>query len=73
MEMAVAIELNKKKLIRGVYNIGKAWTFVILEKLSEGKYKYYESKSLDSSDLAHLKQIFINLQAVKHKYCYANL
>ena len=68
-EMAVAMEINKSKIIRGTYNIGKWWTFVILKKLDEGKYEYYESKSFDCLDIADLKQIFINLQAVKYKYC----
>ena len=68
-QMAVAIELNKTKQMRGAYNIGKWWTFVILEKIAEGKYQYYESKSFDCLDLEHLKQIYINLQVIKHKYC----
>ncbi len=68
-EMAVGIEKNKTNLLRGVYNIGKFWNFVILEKVKEDKYKYYESESLDCLKINDLKQIFINLQAVKHKYC----
>ncbi len=68
-QMAVAIENNKTKKIKGAFNIGQIWNFVILEKIAEGKYQYYESKSFDCLDLDHLKQIYINLQAVKHKYC----
>ena len=68
-QMTVAIETNKTKQMRGAYNIGKLWTFVIIEKIADGKYQYYESKSFNCLDLEHLKQIYINLQAVKHKYC----
>ena len=68
-QMAVAIEINKTKQMRGAYNIGRLWIFVILEKITEGKYQYYESKGFDCLDLDHLKQIYTNLQAVKHKYC----
>lgn len=68
-EMATAMEINKSKIMKGAYNIGKWWTFVILKKLGEGKYKYYESDSFDCLKITDLKQIFINLKAVKHKYC----
>ena len=67
--MAVAMEINKTKIIQGSYNIGKLWTFIIFEKLAEGKYQYYESESFDCLKINDLKQIYINLQAVKHKYC----
>ena len=67
-EMTVAIEINKNKKNFGAYNIGKLWAFIILEKLSEGKYQYYESESFDCLKINDLKQIYINLQAVKHKY-----
>ncbi len=68
-EMAVAIEINKKNKLFGAYNIGKLWNFIILEKLTENKYQYYESESFDCLKINDLKQIYINLQAVKHKYC----
>ncbi len=68
-QMTVAIETNKTKQMKGAYNIGKLWNFVILEKIAEGKYKYFESQSFDSLKINDLKQIYINLQAVKHKYC----
>ncbi len=68
-QMSVAMEINKSKKIRGAYNIGRLWFFVILEKINDGKYKYHESKAFDCLDYEHLKQIFINLKAVKHKYC----
>ena len=69
MEMAVALEKNKTNLIRGVYNIGKMWNFIILEKTPDKKYKYYESETLNCIEIEDLKQIYINLKAIKHKYC----
>ncbi len=68
-EMAVAIENNQGKKMRGVYNIGKYWNFVVLEKIGEFKYQYHESESFDALKINDLKKIFINLKAVKHKYC----
>ena len=68
-EMAVAIEINKTNILRGTYNVGRHWYFIILEKTTENKYQYYESDSFDSAKINDLKQIFINLKAVKHKYC----
>ncbi len=68
-EMAVALEINKTNTLRGVYNIGQNWRFIIFEKTAEGKYQYYESESFDCLKINDLKQIYINLQAVKHKYC----
>ncbi len=68
-EMAVAISYNKVKETQGAYNIGQFWKFVILTKLDESKYQYYESQSLDCLKINDLKQIYQNLQAVKHKYC----
>ncbi len=68
-EMAVAMEINKTNILRGTYNVGKMWNFIVLEKTKQNKYQYYESKSLDCSEIDELKQIYINLKAVKHKYC----
>ena len=68
-EMAVAMEINKTNILQGVYNFGQFWEFVILEKTKQNKFQYYESDTFDSSKINELKQIFINLQAVKHKYC----
>ncbi len=67
-QMAVAIEINKIKKIRGAYNIGKLWNFVILEKINHKKYRFHESNSFNSCKIEELKQIFINLKAVK-QYC----
>ncbi len=68
-QMAVAIEKNKINKIRGAYNIGKYWNFVVLEKISEFKYQYHESESFDALKINDLKKIFIILKSVKHKYC----
>ncbi len=68
-QMATAMENNKTKHMKACYNIGRLWTFVILEKLQEDKYQYYESRSFDSLDIDHLKKIYKYLKAVKHKYC----
>ena len=67
--MSVAIEINKTNIMHGVYNLGRFWYFVILQKLSEEKYHYFESEVFDSLKINDLKQIYINLQAVKHNYC----
>ncbi len=68
-ELLVAIEKNKTTMIRGGYIIGQNWRFVILEKIAENQFEYFISKQFDSLDLEDLKQIYIILQAVKHKYC----
>ena len=68
-ELLVATEKNKTTIMRGGYIIGQYWKFIILEKLAENKFEYVISKSFDSLDLEDLKQIYIILQAVKHKYC----
>ncbi len=68
-EMAVALKINNSNVMRGVYNIGQNWKFLIFEKTKEGKYQYYESKNFDCLEIDHLKQIYINLQAVKYEYC----
>ncbi len=68
-EMLVAIERNQKTIFRGGYIIGQYWKFVILEKIKENTFEYFVSESFDSLKLPELKQIYINLQAVKLKYC----
>ena len=68
-EMLAAMTLNKTSIIRGSYIVGQYWKFVILEKLETGNYQYYVSKAFDCLDFDDLKQIYINLQAVKHLYC----
>lgn len=68
-ELLVAIELTQTAIMRGAYIMGKAWNFVILEKQPNGQYEYYVSKVFDNTWLEDLKQIYVNLQAVKHLYC----
>jgi hypothetical protein len=68
-EMLVAIEKNNSTILRGSYIIGRNWYFVILEKIGENSYEYFVSKQFDSLELDALKQIYINLQAVKLNYC----
>ncbi len=68
-ELLVTIEKNKTNIMRGGYVIGQLWKFVILEKIGENHFQYFVSKSFDSLDLDDLKQIYVILQAVKHKYC----
>jgi hypothetical protein len=68
-ELLISIEKNKTNIMRGGYIIGQYWKFVILEKIGENQFQYFVSKSFDSLDLPDLKQIYVILQAVKHKYC----
>jgi hypothetical protein len=68
-ELLIAIEKNKTNIMRGGYIIGRNWSFVILEKTGENQFEYAVSKQFDSLDLPDLKQIYVILQAVKHKYC----
>ena len=68
-EMLVAMQINKKKILQGAYIIGQNWLFVILEKLKNGDYEYCVSESFDCLKINELKQIYINLQAVKVLFC----
>jgi len=68
-EMLVAIEKNETNIFRGAYIIGQNWRFVVLEKIAQNQFEYFVSKQFDALDLPDLKQIYINLQAVKHLYC----
>jgi hypothetical protein len=68
-ELLVTIEKNQTSILRGGYIIGQLWKFVILEKTGNNQFEYFVSKSFDSLDLEDLKQIYVILQAVKHKYC----
>jgi len=68
-EMLVAIEKNERTIFRGGYIIGQYWKFVILEKIGENQFEYFVSESFDALKINDLKQIYIILQAVKHKYC----
>lgn len=64
-ELIASLELNQTNLIKGAYVIGKIWDFVILEKVENNKYNFFISESLNSMKIEELKQIYINLQAVK--------
>ena len=68
-EMLVAMEINKTNILHGGFIIGKFWDFVILEKLKNGNYEYFVSKSFNSLDIKELQQIYINLQAAKVLFC----
>jgi len=68
-ELLVAMTLNQVTIMRGAYIMGKAWSFVILEKIANNEYQYYVSRNFDNAWFDDLKQIYINLQAVKHLYC----
>ncbi|OQX98571.1 MAG: hypothetical protein B6I24_05130 [Bacteroidetes bacterium 4572_128] len=67
--MLVAMQLNKKNKIYGGFVIGRIWQFIILEKLENGNYEYFVSYAFDSLKFQDLKQIYINLQAVKFLFC----
>ena len=43
-QMAVAMENNKVNQMKGAYNIGRIWAFIIMDKYENGKYKYHESE-----------------------------
>ncbi len=68
-EMLVAMKINNKDKIQGCYIIRQHWFFLILEKLENEKYEYFVSKSFDCLDTEKLKQIYVNLQAVKVLFC----
>ncbi len=68
-EMLVAMELNKTNIIYGSFVIGKIWDFIILEKLENGSYEYFTSKSLNCLDIDNLRKIYTMLQAAKALFC----
>ncbi len=63
--MLAAINLNNSNKIIGSFVIGRLWQFIILEKDKNNNYEYFVSNILDSLKFVDLKQIYINLQAVK--------
>ena len=67
--MLAAIELNKSIQSQGVFVVGEDWYFIILQKLQAGNYEYFVSESFDCLKIQDLKQIYINLQAVKKLFC----
>ena len=68
-ELLVTIEKNQTTIMRGGYIIGQFWKFVIVEKIAENQFEYFVSPAFDALKLPDLKQIYVILQAVKHKYC----
>ena len=68
-EMLVAMEINKTNILHGGFIIGQNWNFVVLEKLKNGSYEYFVSKSFNCLDIDNLRQIYINLQAAKALFC----
>ncbi len=68
-EMLVAMKINKSNILHACYIIGQHWFFVILEKLKSESYEYFVSESFDCLKIKELKQIYINLQAVKVLFC----
>ncbi len=67
--MLTAMTLNNTNEIKGGFIIGRTWTFIILEKLENDNYEYFVSDGFDCLRFSDLKQIYINLQAVKFLYC----
>ena len=64
-EMMVAMELNEENLMRGAFVIGRIWNFVILTKLGNNQYEYFRSPDFNVLKIQELKQLYINLQAIK--------
>jgi hypothetical protein len=67
-EMMVAMQLNQENLMRGAFVISRLWNFVILKKISDNKYEYFRSPDLNVLKIQELKQIYINLQAIKDMF-----
>jgi hypothetical protein len=64
-EMMVAMQLNQETLMRGAFVISRIWNFVILRELGDNKYEYFRSPDLNVLKIEELKQIYVNLQAIK--------
>ena len=64
-ELISGVELNGYEEIKGAYIVGAFWYFVILHKLSDGKYQYFVSKSFDSMRIEDLREIYTHLLYVK--------
>ena len=67
-EMMVAMQLNQENFMRGAFVISRLWNFVILKKISanDNKYEYFRSPDFNVLKIKELKQIYINLQAIKN-------
>ncbi len=64
-EMMVAMQLNQENFMRGAFVISRLWNFVILRKISDNKYEYFRSPDFNVLKIQELKQIYVNLQAIK--------
>jgi hypothetical protein len=64
-EMMVAMQLNQENFMRGAFVISRLWNFVILKKIGDNKYEYFRSPDLNVLKSKEIKQIYINLQAIK--------
>ena len=64
-ELISAIELNNELSMRGAYIVGENWNFVILEKLGKNRYRYFVSRTFNSTNIEDLKEIYKNLIFVK--------
>ena len=64
-EMMVAMQLNEENVMRGAFVISRLWNFVILKKIAANQYEYFRSPDFDVLKIQELKQIYINLQAIK--------
>jgi hypothetical protein len=64
-EMMVAMRLNEEQIMRGAFVISRLWNFVILKKIANNQYEYFRSPDFDVLKISELKQIYINLQAIK--------
>lgn len=71
-ELMVSLNLNKQTYIKGGYLVGQFWTFAVLEKLEEGGYLFHLSESFDSLKLEDVKEIYVNLKAVKQEIIARN-
>ena len=68
-ELIAAMQINNSKIMQGAFIQGERWNFLILEKLEAGNYEYFVSEGFDCLKIKDLKQIYINLQAVKKLFC----
>jgi len=66
-ELICGVELNNWKFMKGAYIRGINWRFMILERLKKHKYRYFVSKSFDSTRIEDLKAIYKNLLFVKNE------
>ena len=66
-ELISAVELNDFQAIKGAFIIGENWTFVILNKLDNNKYQYFNSHTLNATKVNDLTQIYKNLLYIKNK------